>query len=81
MKQAAAGFLWLFWAWPSYTTNHLFYATQWTIFIVIGTMFEEGGLHREDEFGKKYDKYAQQVWAFVPRLGYFTGKPVKLNVE
>lgn len=25
---AAAGFLWMFWAFPSYTTNHLFYALQ-----------------------------------------------------
>ena len=47
---AAAGFLWLFWALPSYSTNHIFYASLWTVFIVIGTLFEEAGLKTSDEF-------------------------------
>jgi len=76
---AAAAFLWLFWAWPSYTVNHIFYATLWSIFILVGTMFEEGGLNREDEFGKAYSKYSSQVSAFIPRLGYFTGKKIRLD--
>lgn len=76
---AAAGFLWMFWALPSYSTNHIFYALQWTVFILIGTLFEEGGLVREDAFGKQYAKYKKQVSAFIPRLGYFTGETIQLD--
>lgn len=40
-----------------------------------------GGLHRdrEDEFGKSYTKYSEQLSAFFPRLDYCLGKPIKLN--
>lgn len=65
---AAAGFLWIYWAVPSYTVNHLLLATFWTAFIVIGTSFEEGGLHGEDEFGKAYAAYRQEVYAYVPTV-------------
>jgi protein-S-isoprenylcysteine O-methyltransferase Ste14 len=54
------------------------YAALWTIFIIIGTLFEEAGLNQSDEFGKSYAKYASQVSAFIPRLGYFTGKKIQL---
>jgi methanethiol S-methyltransferase len=47
---AAAGFLWLFWSLPSYSTSHIFYAALWSVFIVIGTLFEESGLKGSDEF-------------------------------
>jgi len=76
---AAAGFLWMFWALPSWNPNHLLYATLWTIFIVVGTHFEEGGLRGDKgEFGTTYAKYASQVGMFFPRLGWFVGKEIKL---
>jgi len=66
---AAAGFIWMFWSWPSYTTNHIVLASLWTVFIVVGTLaFEEGGLRGPDEFGDRYKEYASRVYAFVPSL-------------
>jgi len=65
---AATGFLWAYWAIPSYNLNHLFLASLWTVFIVIGTLvFEEGGLKTEDEFGRKYAQYRSEVAAFYPK--------------
>jgi len=66
---AAAAFLWFYWlAIPSYTVNHLFLASLWTVFIVVGTLaFEEGGL-RNEEFPTVYDKYASRVNAFYPSI-------------
>jgi len=76
---AAAGFLWLFWSIPSWTTNHLLYATLWSIFIVVGTSFEEGGLRSDTgEFGRSYCKYADQVGMFFPKPRWFLGKEVKV---
>lgn len=75
---AASGFIWMFWALPSWTPNHLLYATLWTIFIVVGTNFEEGGLRSSDEFGLSYSKYAAQVGMFFPKVRWFLGKEVRL---
>jgi protein-S-isoprenylcysteine O-methyltransferase Ste14 len=80
---AATGFLWAYWALPAYTENHIFLASLWTIFILVGTLvFEEGGLKGEDEFGKKYLQYKNEVWAFVPNVNYLKsvvglGSPAK----
>ena len=67
---AAAGFLWFYWALPSYTPNHLLLAVLWTVFIVLGTIvFEEVGISDENtEFGREYVKYRKQVWAFFPTI-------------
>jgi len=66
---AAAGFLWAYWALPAYTPNHIFLASLWTVFIVVGTLvFEEGGLKGQDEFGKKYLQYRNEVAAFYPKF-------------
>jgi len=66
---AATGFLWTYWALPAYTPNHLFLASLWTVFIVVGTLiFEEGGLKTEDEFGKNYAQYRANVPAFYPTI-------------
>jgi len=66
---AAAGFLWLYWFFPSYTPNHIYLATLWTIFILVGTLLnEEGGLVGQDEFGQRYLKYQKEVSAFYPNL-------------
>ena len=52
---AAAFFLFAYWIGiPSYNANHLLLATEWTVFLVVGTLvFEEGGL-REHEFQDQY---------------------------
>jgi len=76
---AATGFLWAYWALPAYTPNHIFLASLWTVFIVVGTLvFEEGGLKGTDEFGQKYEQYRREVPAFCPRpasiLKIFGGK-------
>jgi len=76
---AAAGFIWMFWAIPNWNPNHLLYATLWTIFIVVGTHFEEGGLRGpQGEFGADYAKYADQVGMFFPLPRWFMGKEVKV---
>jgi len=65
---AASGFLWLYWALPAYTANHLLLASMWTVFILVGTLvLEEGGLRGPDEFGRKYDAYAKEVAALYPK--------------
>jgi len=79
---AATGFLWAYWAIPAYTPNHLFLASLWTIFIIVGTQFEEGGLRGNDEFGKKYAVYKKEVAAFCPYpssvLKVLSGKTKKI---
>jgi len=66
---AAAGFLWMYWAFPNYSPSHILLASMWSIFIIIGTLvFEEGGLRGEDEFGKKYSVYSSEVAAFYPTI-------------
>jgi len=65
---AATGFLWMYWALPAYTYNHILLASLWTVFIVVGTLvFEEGGLRGPDEFGKKYAAYASEVAGLYPK--------------
>lgn len=76
---AAASFLWLFWFFPSYTTNHIFYAVLWSIFILVGTLFEEGGLKNAGDFGRRYQKYKSKVSAYIPRIGFFTGQKISLD--
>ncbi len=69
---AATGFLWSYWALPAYTANHIFLASLWTVFILVGTLiFEEGGLKSDSEFGKYYAEYRKKVHAFVPNVNYF----------
>jgi len=67
---AASGFLWAYWALPAYTTNHIFLASLWTVFIVVGTLvFEEGGLKNDKTgFGKQYLAYRKNVPAFYPSV-------------
>eukprot|EP01113_Clastostelium_recurvatum_P018682 TRINITY_DN219_c0_g1_i1.p1 TRINITY_DN219_c0_g1~~TRINITY_DN219_c0_g1_i1.p1 ORF type:complete len:275 (+),score=34.97 TRINITY_DN219_c0_g1_i1:114-938(+) len=77
---AATGFLWAYWALPAYTRNHIWLASLWTVFIVVGTLvFEEGGLKGVDEFGKKYAAYRNATGAFCPYpssvRAVLTGKP------
>jgi protein-S-isoprenylcysteine O-methyltransferase Ste14 len=65
---AAAAFLWLYWTIPSYNANHLLLAVQWSIFIIVGTLWEEGGLTKEFAEDKIYLKYRARVSSFVPTV-------------
>ena len=73
VTKAASGFLWIFWALPSYNANYILLATMWSTFIValVGALvFEEGGLRGPDGFGKKYEDYRQNVPAFRPHPNF-----------
>lgn len=65
---AAAAFIFFYWLIPSYNANHLLLAVQWTIFIVLGTAWEEAGLTREFAQDKLYLKYRSKVNAFIPSV-------------
>jgi protein-S-isoprenylcysteine O-methyltransferase Ste14 len=54
------------WATPRMTVGHLVLAAAFTIYIVVGVVFEERSL--EAELGEPYRRYLARVPAFVPRL-------------
>ncbi|KAF4662854.1 hypothetical protein FOL47_006030 [Perkinsus chesapeaki] len=65
---AGAGFLWLFWSFPSYNVNHIIISSMWTLYVVPATLLlEENSLRGPNgEFGPAYDRYAEDVAAFLP---------------
>ena len=77
---AATGFLWLFWALPNYSPNHVLYALCWSVFIVLGTTFEETGIRSDTgDFGPVYEEYRKQVGMFFPLPRWFLRKPVVIT--
>ena len=69
------GFIIAFWATPTMTAAHLFFALLTTAYIMIGLRLEEHDLvtyHGED-----YREYSKQVPRLVPRLG---GSPYKADL-
>jgi len=79
---AATGFLWLFWSLPNYSANHIFYSACWSIFIIIGTTFEENGLRASGgEFAGTYEIYRKQVGMFFPLPRWFVGTPVVIKKD
>jgi len=77
---AATGFLWFFWALPNYSPNHILYAACWTVFIAVGTSFEEGGIvSSAGDFGPIYEEYRKQVGMFFPLPRWFLGKPIIIS--
>ena len=60
------GFIVAFWATPTMTAAHLFFAIMTTVYILIGLRLEELDLKTYHE---DYNDYSKQVPMLVPRLG------------
>jgi len=67
------GFLFAFWAAPTMTAAHLFFALMTTGYILIAIRLEERDLVAEH--GARYAEYRRQVPMLVPRLGGRTSRP------
>jgi protein-S-isoprenylcysteine O-methyltransferase Ste14 len=61
------GFFFAFWATPTMTAAHLFFALMTTTYILIAIRLEERDLVAEH--GARYSEYRKQVPMLVPRLG------------
>ena len=60
------GWMITFWATPTMTAGHLFFAALLTIYMVGAAMLEERDLIAH--FGSRYEEYRRQVPMFIPRL-------------
>jgi len=70
------GFIVAFWATPTMTAGHLFFALVTTVYIVVGVQFEEHDL--VDAVGEPYERYRDQVPMLVPGLHPHSGhKPIR----
>ena len=58
------GFLLFFWATPYMTVSHLFFAAIFTIYVLIGTRYEEHDLIKYHP--EEYAKYKKQVPGLIP---------------
>ena len=70
------GWLFAFWATPTMTAAHLFFALLTTAYILIAIYFEERDLVAEH--GARYTQYRDQVPMLVPRIG---GRPSGIGPE
>jgi protein-S-isoprenylcysteine O-methyltransferase Ste14 len=68
-----------FWATPTMTLGHLFFAGTLTLYMVIAAFIEERDL--VGHFGKAYRAYQKRVPMFVPRLGEDEESPAPTAVE
>lgn len=69
------GFIIAFWATPTMTAAHLFFALLTTVYILIGIRLEERDL--VTYHGTRYSEYKKQVPMLVPRLG---GRPYEAGL-
>jgi methanethiol S-methyltransferase len=76
-----ACFLIIFWANPQATTDVIFGNVIWTIWTVVGTLFEERDLVAD--FAEDYRRYQGRVPMFVPWRGRFitTDRPTASGVD
>jgi protein-S-isoprenylcysteine O-methyltransferase Ste14 len=65
------GFLIAFWATPQMSAGRLLFAILGTGYILVGVRFEERDLR--GSHGQSYERYAQQVPRFIPRLARSRG--------
>ena len=70
------GWFFAFWATPTMTVAHLFFALLTTAYILIAIRFEERDL--VTEHGARYSEYRRQVPMLIPRLG---GRPSGIDSE
>ncbi len=70
------GWFFAFWATPTMTVAHLFFAMLTTAYILIAIRFEERDLVAEH--GARYSEYRKQVPMLIPRLG---GRPSGIDSE
>jgi protein-S-isoprenylcysteine O-methyltransferase Ste14 len=70
------GWFFAFWATPTMTAAHLFFALLTTAYILIAIRFEERDL--VTEHGARYSEYRKQVPMLIPRLG---GRPSGIDSE
>ena len=60
------GWITAFWATPTMTLGHLFFAAITTLYIVVAIFFEERNL--VEHFGERYEAYRRGTGKFIPRL-------------
>lgn len=71
------GFMIAFWAAPTMTAAHLFFAIMTTGYMLAAIQFEENDLIRH--FGKKYEDYKRAAPMLIPFTGASKSKKVKIN--
>ncbi len=75
------GMLLLLWSTPEMTVGHVQFAGLFTLYILIGTRFEERDLVKL--FGDQYRYYQKRVPALIPFIGgrVMAGRPGKVASE
>ena len=68
------GWITAFWATPTMTAGHLFFAVFLTTYMLVAIQFEERDL--VDHFGEKYTNYRNRVGGLIPRLPQSREEPL-----